>query len=66
VKGMLNGLIAVIALVLTALSFWEYQRSPDNTMWLIGVIVFLIVMLVFGGMFLSGRVNKNDDVHITE
>ncbi|HMJ09172.1 MAG TPA: hypothetical protein VK468_09210 [Pyrinomonadaceae bacterium] len=65
-KGMLNGLIAVIALVLTALSFWEYQRSPDNTMWLIGVIVFLIVMLVFGGMFLSGRVNKNDDVHITE
>ena len=65
-KGMMNGLIAVIALVLTAFSFWEYRSSPDNTMWLIGVIVFLIAMLVFGGMFLSGRVNKNDDVHITE
>ena len=35
-------------------------------MWLIGVVVFLIATLVFGGMFLSGRVNKNDDVHITE
>ena len=28
--------------------------------------VFLIATLFFGGMFLSGRVNKNDDVHITE
>jgi sugar phosphate permease len=66
VKGMMNGLIAVIALVLTAFSFWEYQHSPENTIWLIGVIVFLIATLVFGGLFLSGRVNKNDDVHITE
>jgi len=66
VKGMMNGLIAVIALILTALSFWEYRSSPANTMWLIGVIVFLLVTLVFGGMFLSGRVNRNDDVHITE
>ena len=65
-RGTLNGLIAVIALVLTAVSFWQYQRSPDNTIWLIGVIVFLLAMLVFGGMFLSGRVNRNDDVHITE
>ena len=62
----MNGLIAVIALVLMALSFWQYRSSPDNTIWLIGVIVFLLAMLVFGGMFLSGRVNRNDDVHITE
>ena len=65
-KGTMNGLIAVIALVLMALSFWQYRSSPDNTIWLIGVIVFLLAMLVFGGMFLSGRVNRNDDVHITE
>ena len=65
-KGMINGLIAVIALVLTVLSFWQYRSSPANTMWLIGVIVFLLATLVFGGMFLSGRVNRNDDVHITE
>ena len=65
-KGMMNGLVAVIALILTVFSFWEYRSSPANTMWLIGVVVFLIATLVFGGMFLSGRVNKNDDVHITE
>jgi hypothetical protein len=29
-------------------------------------IVFAVLMVVFGGMFLSGRVNKTDDIHITE
>ena len=30
------------------------------------LILFLIVTLVFGGLFLSGRVNKGEDIHITE
>lgn len=65
-KGSLGGLIAFIALLLTAGSFYMYVKSPANTMYLIGVVIFLIVTLVFGGMFLSGRVNKNEDIHITE
>ena len=63
---MLNGLLAVVSLVLTALSFWMYRSSPENTMWLVGVVLFLIAFLVFGGMFLSSRVNKGEDIHITE
>jgi uncharacterized membrane protein YhhN len=63
---MLNGLLAVVSLVLTALSFWMYRSSPDNTLWLVGVVVFLIATLAFGGMFLSSRVNKGEDIHITE
>jgi len=66
VKGPLNGLVAVIALVLTALSFYQYRSNRENTMWLIGVIIFLLATLIFGAMFLSGRINRNDDVHITE
>jgi len=66
VRSSLNGLLAFVALVLTALSFYQYQKSPANTIWLVGVVLFLIGTLVFGGLFLSGRVNKNDDVHITE
>jgi sugar phosphate permease len=62
----MNGLLALVSLILTALSFWRYRSSPDNTVWLVGVIVFLIATLVFGGLFLSGRVNKGDDIHITE
>jgi heme A synthase len=63
---MLNGLLGVVSLVLTALSFWMYRKSPDNTLWLVGVVVFLIATLAFGGMFLSSRVNKGEDIHITE
>ena len=43
-----------------------YVQGPENTMWLVGVVLFLVLTLIFGGLFLSGRVNKNDDIHITE
>ncbi len=62
----MNGLFAVVSLVLTGLCFWMYRSSPDNSLWLVGVIVFLLITLVFGGLFLSGRVNKGEDIHITE
>lgn len=64
-KGSMNGLFAVVSLVLTALSFWQY-RSAGSTLWLVLVILFLLATLFFGGMFLSGRVNKGEDIHITE
>jgi hypothetical protein len=63
---MRNGLLAVVSLVLTALSFWMYRSTPENALWLVGVVVFLIATLAFGGMFLSSRVNKGEDIHITE
>ena len=62
---MLNGLLAVVSLALTVVSFLMY-RSSASTLWLVGVIVFLIATLAFGGMFLSSRVNKGEDIHITE
>lgn len=62
----MNLLLAFVALVLTALSFWMYRSSPENTLWLVGVVVFLIATLVFGALYLSGRVNKTEDIHITE
>ncbi len=64
-KGALNGLLALVALVLAALSFYQY-RGTATTMWLVGVFLFVILALVFGGMFLSGKVNKTEEIHITE
>lgn len=63
--GSLNGLLGVVALVLFAVSFYKYV-TVAGTMWLVGWIVFLIAAIAFGGMFLSGRVNKGEDIHITE
>lgn len=65
-KGTLNGLLAFISLIITIVSFVFYQKSGDNKMWFISAIVFLILTLVFGGLFLSGRLNKTEDIHITE
>ncbi|CAN5439677.1 MAG: hypothetical protein ACR2M8_11415 [Pyrinomonadaceae bacterium] len=65
-KGTLNGLLAFISLIITVVSFVVYQRSGDNKMWFIAAIVFLILTLVFGGLFLSGRMNKTEEIHITE
>lgn len=62
----MNGLLAVVSLALTALSFWQYRSTGGGTMWLVGVIVFLILTLLFGGLFLSGKMNKTEEIHITE
>ena len=65
-KGALNGLLALVSLILAALSFYEYTRGTGTTLWLIGIILFVILTLVFGGMFLSGRINRTEEIHITE
>lgn len=65
-KGALNGLLAVVSIIITVVSFVFYQKSGDNKMWFISSIVFLILTLLFGGLFLSGRMNKTEEIHITE
>lgn len=63
---MLYGLLAVISAIITVVSFVYYQRSADNKTLFITAIVFLLLTLGFGAMFLAGRVNKTEDIHITE
>lgn len=64
-NGMLSGGLALISAIATVISFWQFQ-SHGQTYWIILGIVFLIVTVVFGSMFLTGRVNKTEDIHITE
>jgi uncharacterized membrane protein SirB2 len=66
VKGALSGLLAFVSLVLAAGSFYMYTTRDGQALWLVGLILFVILLLVFGGMFLSGRVNKTEEIHITE
>lgn len=65
-KGLLNGLLAVVSLLVAATTFYLYTTSGDNKLYLVGAIVFLVIGLGLGGLFLSGRVNKTEDIHITE
>ncbi|MGD9589065.1 MAG: hypothetical protein AB7V11_09175 [Pyrinomonadaceae bacterium] len=43
-----------------------YTTGGGSALWLAGLAVFVILFLVFGGMFLSSRVNKTEEIHITE
>jgi uncharacterized membrane protein YhhN len=63
---MLYLLLTLVSLVLTAGSFYMYVNKGGNALYLVGLIVFLIATVAFGALFLSGRVNKNEEIHITE
>ncbi len=65
-KGTLNAVLALVCLLVAAWSFYTYTTTPPNNMYLILAILFAILMVIFGGMFLSGRVNKSEEIHITE
>ena len=66
-KGMLNGVLALVSLAVAAWSFYTYTKTvPPNNLYIIIAIVFGLLMVIFGGLFLSGRVNKTEDIHITE
>lgn len=66
-SGALNGLLALVSLLLAAGSLYLYLKTePASTLYLVGLILFLVLLVVFGAMFLSGRVNKTEEIHITE
>jgi len=62
---MLYGLLAFVSLLATIFSFYSYINS-NNTLALVAAIVFLLATVGLGGVFLSGRVNRKEDIHITE
>jgi uncharacterized membrane protein len=62
---MLNGLVAIVCLAIAAVCFYFYRQNAQ-TLYIIIAIISAILMIVFGGLFLSGRVNKTEEIHITE
>ena len=64
-KDLLFAVLALISAVIAVVTFLNYQKSANTTMIIIAVIC-LIATLGFGAMFMAGRVNKQEDIHITE
>jgi hypothetical protein len=58
-------LLALVSLVVAVGSFVFFQKNGETLYMILG-IVFAILGAVFGIIFLSGRINKTDDIHITE
>ncbi|MEZ5424981.1 MAG: hypothetical protein R2747_01835 [Pyrinomonadaceae bacterium] len=64
-KDMLIGALALISAIGAGVSFWQFQHN-GQTFLLILAVILLIVAIGLGAMFLTGRVNKTEDIHITE
>ena len=62
----MNALLALVSLIVAICSFYYFQVKDGGTLFLIVGIIAAILAAVFGVIFLSGRLNKTDDIHITE
>ena len=66
VKDMLFAVLALISLAIAAGSYYYYVSHGGQTIFIVAAIAFVILTVVLGGLFLSGRINRNEDIHITE
>ncbi len=64
-KDMLFALLALISVVVAGYFLYSFQKYDSSSSLMIG-IVFALLAIVFGGLFMFGRVNRHDDIHITE
>lgn len=68
-RDLLYAVLTLICIALAAFFFYKYtgQSSADEGYFkFIVAAIFALLAIVFGGLFLSGRVNKTEDIHITE
>ena len=64
---MLFAVLALISVVVAGYFIYSFQTSANaSSNSLIIGIVFALLAIVFGGLFMFGRVNRHDDIHITE
>lgn len=65
VKDMLFAVLALVTAVGAVFSWLQYTGSA-NIIFLVLFGILIIATIALGAMFLSGRVNKKEDIHITE
>lgn len=63
---MLYALLALVTAIITGGAVWYYISQAENTLYIVIAIISAILTVVFGSLFLSGRINKTEDIHITE
>ena len=66
VKDMLYALLALVTAAAAVFSWVKYTGSSDNKVFLVLFVILVLATVALGAMFLSGRVNKSEEIHITE
>jgi len=65
VKDLLFAVLALVSAVAAAYFLYSFQKYDDQTSLIFGIILALLA-IVFGGLFMFGKVNRHEDIHITE
>ena len=66
-KDMLFAVLALVSAVVAIYFIYSFQKDDvSNSTSLILGIVFALLALVLGGFFMFGKVNKHEEIHITE
>lgn len=68
-KDMLYAVLALVSVAIAAGSFYLYAYNTSTagqTIYIVAAILFLVLTVILGSLFLSGRVNKDEEIHITE
>jgi len=66
---VLYALVTVVSAIIAAWQIWTYLSQKGNDVSQVPIIIgiiFAIIAIVCGGLFLSSRVNKTEEIHITE
>lgn len=64
-KDLLFAVLALVSIAGAVFSYLRFQSTDSGTM-LALTVVCIIATLGFGAMFMAGRVNRQEDIHITE
>jgi hypothetical protein len=69
VKDLLYAVVGLIAAIVAAYEIYVYLGQKANNVShtpIIIAVIAAIVALICGGLFLSNRVNKEEEIHITD
>ena len=68
-KDAIYVILALVSAGIAAYYMYGYVGTPtreQRMMDLIISVVCILIAIVFGGLFLAGRVNKEEEIHITK
>ncbi len=65
-NNLLYGLLALISAGAGIFFLLVKEKKEGDTIPLVVGVVCVVLTIIFGGLFLAGRVNKTEDIHITE
>ena len=65
-NNLLYGLLALVSAAGAIFFLFVKEKHEGNMIPLVIGIVCVVITIIFGALFLAGRVNKTEDIHITE